>query len=112
VGLPHRISCGSQRLTIERNGPHWRASISGAEASFDGTTSDIRLAFPNEGGLFRGHLRGYPLVGYWVRRAVTDDPRYPAGAAQGYAMPIAFAPAEPNTWRATVTPCPTRSHYI
>ena len=66
-------------LTISRHGGNWHASI--GETSTDAAINglDIRLMFPDGGGAFRGSLdpTGNLLTGFWVRREMTDDPRYP-----------------------------------
>lgn len=95
-------------LTLTGTGNAWRGSIAGATTAAHARGSEVRLVFPDEGGTFRGYLdRDSRLLrGFWVRREVTDDPRYPEGAAQGYAMPLALRPAGDGRWQATVTPLP------
>jgi CubicO group peptidase (beta-lactamase class C family) len=95
-------------LTITRSGASWQGSIAGATANAQANGSEVRIAFPNEGGLFRGYLdqEGRLLRGFWMRREVTDDPRYPEGAAQGYAMPLTLRSDGADRWRATVVPLP------
>ena len=95
-------------LTVTRKGASWQGSLAGASAEARAKGSEVRIAFPEEGGLFRGYLRddGSLLRGFWVRREVTDDPRYPEGATQGYAMPLVLRPDGAERWRATVTPLP------
>jgi CubicO group peptidase (beta-lactamase class C family) len=93
-------------LTISRHGANWRASIGGASANATLSGADIRLTFPNEGGAFRGSIdaAGRVLTGFWVRREMTDDPRYPFGATQAYVMPLALRRSGSNRWRADVRP--------
>ena len=95
-------------LTVTHRGSTWQGSISGAAAEATAGNNEIRIAFPNEGGTFRGYLAhdGNLLRGYWARREITDDPRYPEGAGQAYAMPLALRPAGADRWTATVTPLP------
>ena len=90
-------------LTVQRNGRHWHAEIAGAKADADTIAGDVRLAFPNEGGVFRGRLHGNSLEGYWARRAVVENA---AGTAQGFAMPLALKRVSPDAWRAAVVPLP------
>jgi CubicO group peptidase (beta-lactamase class C family) len=95
-------------LTLTRRGESWQGSIGGVTAEADAKGSDVRLVFPDEGGIFRGRLdRDGRLVStFWVRREMTDDPRYPEGAAQGYAMPLTLRPSGADGWQATVAPLP------
>ncbi len=95
-------------LTVSRKETSWQGSIAGATAEAQASGNEVRLAFPEEGGLFRGYLtpEGRLLRGFWVRREVTDDPRYPEGASQGYAMPLTLRPEGADRWRATVMPLP------
>jgi len=95
-------------LTVTDRGSTWQGSIGGATAEANESKNEIRIAFPNEGGTFRGYLDrdGRLLRGYWARREITDDPRYPEGAGQSYAMPLDLRPAGANNWTATVTPLP------
>ncbi|HEY6356656.1 MAG TPA: hypothetical protein VIX35_00345, partial [Vicinamibacterales bacterium] len=93
-------------LMISRHGANWHASIGAASTDATSNGADIRLAFSDEGGVFRGSLdaTGRVLTGFWVRRKMTDDPRYPFGATQAYAMPLALRRSGANRWRAEVRP--------
>jgi CubicO group peptidase (beta-lactamase class C family) len=95
-------------LTLTRRGDSWRAAIAGAAADATARNGRLRIKFPDEGGTVRGTLDGdgRPQALFWVRREVIDDPRYPEGAGQGYAMPLALRPAGADRWQATVTPLP------
>lgn len=95
-------------LTLTRRGDDWHAVIAGAAADAAAIDGKLRIDFPDEGGTVRGTLddAGRPQALFWVRREVIDDPRYPEGAAQGYAMPLALRPAGADRWQATVTPLP------
>jgi len=95
-------------LTVTHRSSTWQGSIGGATAEATTGNNEIRIAFPNEGGTFRGYLdrEGGLLRAYWARREITDDPRYPEGAGQAYAAPLALRPAGANNWTATVTPLP------
>jgi hypothetical protein len=95
-------------LTVSRHGRSWQASISGASAQGLANNHDIRFAFAHEGGEFRGILTddGQLLSGFWLRRAILDDPRYSAGATQSYAMPVPVQPSGPGRWHALVRPLP------
>ncbi len=93
-------------LTVTHHGSNWQASVSGANAEATATNNEIHIAFPNEGGTFRGYLSsdGRLIRGYWAHREIIDDPRYPEGASQAYAMPLALRPAGADRWAAIVTP--------
>jgi CubicO group peptidase (beta-lactamase class C family) len=95
-------------LTITRRGDSWQGSIEGVVAESRASGREVLLVFPNEGGTLRGQLDpgGRLLSAFWVRREVTDDPRYPEGAAQGYAMPLALRPDGADRWRTPITPLP------
>lgn len=98
----------SGELAITHRGSSWEGAISGARAGANASNNEFRIGFPNEGGTFRGYLDrdGNLLRGYWARREITDDPRYPEGAGQAYAMPLTLTPAGANRWKAIVTPLP------
>lgn len=93
-------------LTLSRRGESWHGSIGGTTAEAQASAGKFRLVFPHEGGTFRGYLDadGRLVRGFWVRREVTDDPRYPEGAAQAYTMPLALRPAGADRWQAAVEP--------
>jgi len=96
------------QLTLTRSGNEWRGSIGDATATAQASQSHFRLVFPDEGGTFRGYLdaKGRLERGFWTRREVLDDLRYPEGAAQGYAMPLVLRAQGNGRWLATVTPLP------
>lgn len=95
-------------LTITKPGAAWQGSIGGATAEGTVRGQELRIVLTNEGDAFRGYLDadGRLIRGFWARREILDDPRYPEGAAQAYAMPLVLRPAGPNRWQATVTPLP------
>lgn len=97
----------SGELTLVRDGARWRASIGGTNAAAAAARGgDLRLAFPNSGGAVRARVdtQGRIASAFWVRRAMTDDPRYPQGSTQAYATPLTLHAAGRNQWRATVRP--------
>src|SRR5207248_4829319 len=57
-------------LTVQHDGRHWHAQISGAMADAEMAAGEFELAFPNGGGAFRGHLPGTGLTGHRIRGAV------------------------------------------
>ncbi len=93
-------------LTLTREGASWQGSIGGVTTESAAKGGEVWIDFPDEGGTFRGYLDddGRLHRGFWVRREMIDDPRYPEGAAQGYAMPLALRPAGNERWQATVEP--------
>jgi CubicO group peptidase (beta-lactamase class C family) len=95
-------------LTLTRRGAAWQGAIDGASAEAAAADGKFRLVFPDEGGAVRGYVddAGRLTRAYWARREILDDPRYPEGAAQAYAMPLALRAAGGDRWRATVTPLP------
>lgn len=98
----------SGELTLIRNGESWQGAIAGATAEAKATDRRFQLVFADEGGTFRGYLNadGRLQRGFWARREITDDLRYPEGAAQAYAMPLRLSPAGSDRWQAAVEPLP------
>ena len=96
------------KLTIAKRGAAYQGSIGGATAEATARGQELRIVLTNEGDAFRGYLDGDGRLvrGFWVRHEILDDPRYPEGAAQAYAMPLALRPAGADRWQATVTPLP------
>ncbi len=93
----------SGTLSVRRDGKRWHAAIAGQTAEATSSAGELRFAFPGGDG-FRATLHGRTLDGYWIRRAVTGDPRYPQGATQAYAMPVALVRTGPAAWQGTVAP--------
>jgi CubicO group peptidase (beta-lactamase class C family) len=91
-------------LTIARSGARWDATIAGVRAGAAARGNAVDIAFPNEGGRFLGTYERGALRGFWVRRAVPEDPRFPIGEALSYTSPAAFRKVAPSTWRATIAP--------
>jgi CubicO group peptidase (beta-lactamase class C family) len=95
----------SGELTVTRDGTTWRATLAGSSVQTPIAGRSIRLAFPG-GGAFRGTIDGTVLRGFWVRRAVQEDPHFPFGAALAYAERLTLNDAGPNRWHAQVAPLP------
>jgi CubicO group peptidase (beta-lactamase class C family) len=92
-------------LTLTRQGADWRAQLGDVQASFKAETRNIRFAFPDDRGRFRGALEPNGAVrGFWIRPGITSDPRYPGGSSQPFATPIVLSPAGKTAWRGTVRP--------
>ncbi|MGQ0385266.1 MAG: serine hydrolase domain-containing protein [Gammaproteobacteria bacterium] len=98
----------SGELTITRLGESWQGAIAGGTAEAKATGGKVRLDFADEGGTFRGYLDADGRLdrGFWARREMLDDLRYPEGAAQAYAMPLALRAAGAGRWQAAVDPLP------
>ena len=96
----------SGELTVTRAGEVWQGTIGGVEGKFDPAGQDIRFAFPNDGGWFRGKIadHGRVIEAFWQRRAMTEDPRYPSGATQSYVMPVNLQRVRHDLWRGMVKP--------
>jgi CubicO group peptidase (beta-lactamase class C family) len=94
-------------LTVTREGNTWRAAIAGAGAQGVTVDKEVRFSFSGENGSYRGRLTdgGRTFDGMWRRREILDDPRYPEGAGQAYAMPVVLRRSG-NTWRGIVRPLP------
>ena len=67
--------------------------LAGASTQFGPVDEDIRFEFANNQGSYRGRLTDRGIVGFWIRPAVTKDPRFPGGASQAFATPLDLAPA-------------------
>jgi len=95
-------------LTVTRRGSVWQGSIAGATAEATARGKELRIVLTNEGDMFRGQLDADGRLErcFWVRHEILDDPRYPEGAAQAYAMPLAIRSAGTDRWHATVKPLP------
>jgi len=96
-------------LTLQRDGKLWRASLDGAKGTFQSGAGELRFTFENGADLFRGHLRGAKLEGYWLRHAIAENT---AGTAQGYAAPLAFTRISATAWRASITPLPDENFTL
>ncbi|HET8692219.1 MAG TPA: serine hydrolase [Steroidobacteraceae bacterium] len=93
-------------LTITRLDGLWRARMAGTGGEATAEGGRFRIDFPEDGGTLRGYLdaAGNLERAYWARREILEDPRYPEGAAQAYAMPLALRPAGADRWEAVVKP--------
>src|SRR5262245_8918218 len=93
-------------LTIARRGTTYQGSIGGATAEASPKGRELRIKLTNEGDAFRGYLDadGRLQRGFWARHELLDDPRYPEGASQAYAMPLALRATGSDRWQATVAP--------
>jgi CubicO group peptidase (beta-lactamase class C family) len=91
-------------LSITRSDGRWQAAIAGARAVAITQGNAVRLTFPADGGTFRGTYERGVLRGFWARRAVVEDPRFPIGEAQAYASPLSLRLVARDTWRAKVEP--------
>src|SRR5687767_2869050 len=71
----------SADVTVERKGSTWHATVPGSMATFQAATREVRFAFPECRGRFRGRLTegGEVIEGFWIRPGVAADPRFPVG---------------------------------
>ena len=90
------------QLTVTRTASEWRATLSGASVRFQ-STGEIRFAFSDGGGRFRGALanRGREIRGFWIQppEELSNQP---------FASPLVLRRTAPNVWRGTVRPLPDR----
>lgn len=94
-------------LTVERTAGAWHAAIGDAATSFRPQGDDIRFAFADDRGRFRGRLgKDGAIRGFWIRPGVTSDPRFPGGSSQPFATPAVLVPAGQDEWQGTVRPLP------
>jgi CubicO group peptidase (beta-lactamase class C family) len=97
-------------LTIERKGDAWRGTFGGLEATIEAPDDTVVAVFPEGVGNFRGKLlsNGRAIDGFWLRRAITEDPRYPGGSSQGFSTPLLLSRAGENRWTGEVVPLKDR----
>jgi CubicO group peptidase (beta-lactamase class C family) len=95
-------------LAMRREGKAWQASLARLDATVEAKGEALSAVFPEGIGRFQGTLRadGQAIEGFWLRPAVTDDPRYPGGSSQAFATPLVLQPAGPDRWRGDVRPLP------
>jgi CubicO group peptidase (beta-lactamase class C family) len=96
-------------LAITRAGDRWGATFGGVDASVEATADEIVAEFPEGHGKFRGRIAGKSIEGFWIRRGVTEDPRYPGGATQPFSSPVVLSPAGANRWTGDVHPLKVRA---
>jgi CubicO group peptidase (beta-lactamase class C family) len=97
-------------LTVERTDDRWLASFGGLEVAAEAKGEELAVVFPEGAGEFRGEVvdDGRAIDGFWLRRGVTEDPRYPAGASQPFATPLVLNRAGVRRWAGTVVPLKVR----
>lgn len=98
-------------LTVLREGSSWRAILSGAEARFQVTASNVRFVFPGNAGQFRGALNrnGSTIEGFWLQPSIdVEDHPNPTASSQPFASPLVLRRAGCNVWRGTVRPLEER----
>lgn len=96
-------------LVVERRGKAWRAKFAGLDAAVEPTGNRIAAEFPDGYGSFRGTLVDGGIDGFWIRRGVTEDPRYPGGSSQPFATPVTLRRAGPDRWIGKVDPLKDRA---
>ncbi|HET9300148.1 MAG TPA: serine hydrolase domain-containing protein [Candidatus Polarisedimenticolaceae bacterium] len=95
-------------LEIERSQDTWRARFGGYQVAMDAKGDVLSVVFPERVGAFRGRLVGDRIEGFWLRRGITEDPRYPGGPSQPFATPVVLGSAGTNRWTGEVVPLKDR----
>ncbi len=97
-------------LTIERKGDAWRGTFGGLEATIEVYDDTVVAVFPEGAGKFRGKLlpNGRAIDGFWFRRGITEDPRYPGGSSQGFSTPLLLSRVGEGRWVGEVVPLKDR----
>ena len=96
-------------LAVTRQGEAWSAKFGGLDAHVEATGEEIVAVFPEGTGRFRGRRVGKSIEGFWIRRGVTEDPRYPGGASQPFSSPLILESAGANKWKGDVYPLKDRA---
>ena len=93
-------------LVVERTESGWRGRFGGLEATAAVGGAAVRLTFPDGHGVFLGSVadKGRTIEGWWLRRGVTEDPRFPAGASQPFATPLVLERIARDRFRSDVKP--------
>lgn len=97
-------------LKVARHRNRWTATLAGHDAVPELKGATITVDFPDQGGRFRGTLRAdaTAIDGFWIRPAVTDDPRFPGGVTQPFATPLVLQAVGRSRWQGAVYPLPDR----
>lgn len=96
-------------LVVERRGKAWHAQFGGLEAAIVATGGKLAATFPDGYGKFRGTLVDGRIDGFWIRRGVTEDPRYPGGSSQPFSTPVTLRRSSPNKWIGEMHPLKDRA---
>ena len=97
-------------MSGERVGEPWRASFGGLVATVEASGDERVAVFPEGIGRFRGKLvdGGRAIESFWLRRGITEDPRYPGGSSQPFSTPLVLTRAGASKWTGTVLPLKDR----
>ena len=93
-------------LTVVRRSDSWRAAVGNVSTEFRPEGNNIRFAFPDDAGRFRGTLGEQAIDGFWIRPAATQDPRYPGGSSQAFATPMTLSLTGQHTFIGVLRPLP------
>ncbi len=93
-------------LTVVRRSDKWRATVGSVTTEFKPEGKDIRFAFPDDAGRFRGTIGERAISGFWIRPAATQDPRFPGGSSQAFATPMTLALTGQHTFIGILRPLP------
>ena len=99
-------------LTVVRRSDSWRAAVGNASIEFKPEGDDIRFAFPNDAGRFRGTLGEQAIDGFWIRPAATQDPRYPRRFQPGLCDAHDALPDGPEHFHRCFTPASESVHAV
>ncbi len=105
-------------LTVVRRADGWRAVVGNVKTEFKPAEDRTRIQFefPDGKGRFRGWLNiGTPditgqsrdyqeIQGFWIRPALTQDPRFPGGSSQAFATPMTLARTGSDTFVGVLRP--------
>jgi CubicO group peptidase (beta-lactamase class C family) len=96
-------------IVVSRQDDRWRATFGGLEAAVEVQGTRLSAVFPENIGKFRGELVDNRAIwGFWIRRGITEDPRFPGGSSQAFASAVTLSLAGPNRWRGDVVPIKDR----
>ena len=90
-------------LTIVHRGARWTLKLGSASLKTNIEGHNLIFSLPN-GDSFRGTFDHAGLHGFWIRRPIFEDARYPLGQTQAYATPLRFQSSGSDQWRAEVKP--------
>ncbi len=99
------VSLGAQLggpLIIRKTPGGYEARIARELAKSAGRGGELRFTFGQD-GVFRGHISGRSLVGFWVQPAGKQQA---GGSGQSYATPLRLRQVSPGIWRGSVVPLP------
>jgi CubicO group peptidase (beta-lactamase class C family) len=95
----------SGTLLLAPKGKTWTAKLGSDVVEFPAPRGEIRFAFLNGRGGFRGVRSGAIIRGFWLQpHAAAGDPRDPDGKGQSYAASMVLTRDSGGVWRGAVHP--------